>query len=345
MRRQSRPGFTLVEVLVVIAIIGVLVALLLPAVQAARESGRRTQCLNNLKQLADAMWQYEGTHGLLPPGARLWAGDPIGAATGAMCADYRDDMSWYAMLGPYFEAQLFNDNINFKLCWIGPHNATARRWNGGVFQCPSDRNQGLIDVADNNRVRMSGSYVVNWGETNYGQRDLGGVRFGGRPPVVAKLNLPADYADEQKYHRATHTTWGAPFSFHVSRNLQFNDAKANTLLFAEVAIAAHKVGYDGILGDITLSSGGQAFQTFTAPLSSTPDLLSQCPAVPDGTLYPCQTTADPLLQQVASRSRHGGMVQVAMCDASARTISESIDLKIWKALGTATGNEIIATDY
>ena len=68
METNSRKGFTLVELLVVIAIIGILVALLLPAVQAARESARRTQCTNQLRQLGLAVLNFESTHRYLPPG-------------------------------------------------------------------------------------------------------------------------------------------------------------------------------------------------------------------------------------------------------------------------------------
>src|SRR5688572_25384501 len=96
MQKRNRSAFTLVELLVVIAIIGVLVALLLPAVQAAREAARRMQCSNNLKQLALALHNYEGTYKTFPP-----AGIDS------------NQMSWVVMLLPFIEQQPLFGNFNF----------------------------------------------------------------------------------------------------------------------------------------------------------------------------------------------------------------------------------------
>src|SRR3972149_1653583 len=101
-----RKGFTLIELLVVIAIIAILIALLLPAVQQAREAARRTQCRNNLHQLAIAMANYEETHGCYVPGiiatpnpakiAGYWAAPYSGGES-------RGDIGWGVLLLPFIE--------------------------------------------------------------------------------------------------------------------------------------------------------------------------------------------------------------------------------------------------
>src|SRR5215203_6133997 len=95
-RTYSNPAFTLVELLVVIAIIGILVALLLPAVQAAREAGRRTQCVNNLKQFGLAMHNYHDTLKVLPMSVSV------------------KSLSVHATLLPYMEQMNVQNLINFN---------------------------------------------------------------------------------------------------------------------------------------------------------------------------------------------------------------------------------------
>jgi prepilin-type N-terminal cleavage/methylation domain-containing protein len=100
MRRGPR-GFTLVELLVAIAIIGTLIALLLPAVQAARESARRTHCHNNLKQLALATHNFEQTYRALPPYFGVFPERGVGAVEGG----------WFVHILPYIEQQAITDAI------------------------------------------------------------------------------------------------------------------------------------------------------------------------------------------------------------------------------------------
>jgi prepilin-type N-terminal cleavage/methylation domain-containing protein/prepilin-type processing-associated H-X9-DG protein len=120
--RRSRPGFTLVELLVMIAIIGILVSMLLPAVQNAREAGRRMQCANNLKQIALALHNYHDVHKKLPY-ASSW---PAQSGT------------WAAFILPYIECQSLHDRFNFNLAMSNPANAPAVTSIVSTYICPSD---------------------------------------------------------------------------------------------------------------------------------------------------------------------------------------------------------------
>ena len=127
---KQRLAFTLIELLVVISVIGVLIALLLPAVQAAREAARRTQCVNNLKQLGVALHTYESASRSFPPGY-VSNFDASGNDTGP-------GWGWAAMLLPQIEQKPLFDAVNLNLPIEDNVNATNRVTRMAPLLCPSD---------------------------------------------------------------------------------------------------------------------------------------------------------------------------------------------------------------
>ncbi len=160
-----RPAFTLVELLVVIAIIGVLVALLLPAVQAAREAARRSQCTNNLKQLALACHNFHDTYGYFPSGVRqkAWENPEIPNSWD----NGRDRWSYLTVLLPFIEQQPLYDQL---VPFVGAPSAPHRPWNDWPISrtwintviCPSDA--GARSVPPLNGLKTPISYRVNRGD-------------------------------------------------------------------------------------------------------------------------------------------------------------------------------------
>ena len=167
--RRTRNGFTLVELLVVIAIIGVLVGLLLPAVQAARESGRRMACTNNLKQVGLAVANHESTRKVLPKGRDTRS--PGDALEGSP-PRYREAYSWAFRLLPFMEQQAVYDSYVLGKAVYDAANAKAMRTPVGGFYCPSRRAPASDRNFDNNNgtppagglgVAAGGDYAANAG--------------------------------------------------------------------------------------------------------------------------------------------------------------------------------------
>jgi prepilin-type N-terminal cleavage/methylation domain-containing protein/prepilin-type processing-associated H-X9-DG protein len=207
-QRPGRAGFTLIELLVVIAIIGVLIALLLPAVQQAREAARRTQCVNNLKQIGLALHNYESVNGAFPTAGQgsLYAGVAIPDTM------YVDGTGFHARILPYLEQKAVYDSINFNFDYnhLSGSNYTGYSTIINAFLCPSavrDRNDGRDDVGDPNGApfELAGpGYGVNdYFATTYTDIDPNGLTGQVGSTLITPFRNRASRVDGVLKHGAT----------------------------------------------------------------------------------------------------------------------------------------------
>lgn len=160
---RARAGFTLIELLVVIAIIGVLVALIMPAVQMAREAASRTQCLNNLHQLAIASQGYHNDFGCFPAGWYCLEGDPACLATGA------PQTMWNGLTGLFMKMEN-NTNFNEMNINLGSNdvsNVTAVRRTLNAWVCPSNRRATTIPTTSGTTTTTPTTPVLPYGPSDY----------------------------------------------------------------------------------------------------------------------------------------------------------------------------------
>lgn len=344
---QRSKGFTLVELLVVIAIIGVLVALLLPAVQAAREAARRSQCLNNLKQLGVAMLNYESSKKGFPPMAVTWTDadykaryEPDGPGT------WVDDYGWYLPVLPYIEQSGVAAIANLKKSFSDAANQPARTAFVQLHACASDlglqRNEWSVPAW----ARVRSNYVVNAGNTVYGQHDMSG---------------------------AGELFKGAPFKPRdVTPLAEISDGTSNTLMMSEIKVVPEidDVTWGGTISDTQTAVGGQIFTGWMPPNSAVPDCLLSRGRVaaehyerngipfPSGSATPTSSCGVSLgrlpteatdtgvfagtkQQFITARSHHAGGVNAARCDGSVKFYSDSIEEVVWRALSSSAGDETV----
>lgn len=319
---REKLGLSLVEVFVSISIVAILLSIMIPAVQKSREAARRVQCSSNVRQVANAVIQFEGVHGVIPSG------------------------QYYLLLLPFLgEGPLAAMAGTEGLLLAGGHdngfeiriNQDWDRSNKFVstLVCPSDgwgdKSKGPLNYVLNggSSIRMSAAdYSADNGvwmrPSTLDRLKFRDVSDGlSQTALVGECLVPSRSLHE--YHSAQYAEqsirsreWATLRQFSPG---QEQDFAASCQVAGERQLTART----GILLDWVLGFESEAAYRHIHP--------------PNG--FSCKTGAPVLLSYPAATSNHAGGVHVSRCDGSAAFVSESIDLSAWRALGSRNGHESV----
>lgn len=323
---RQRPAFTLVELLVVIAIIGVLVSLLLPAIQAAREAARRTQCVNNLKQIGLAVQNYHSAQNKVPVSAR-----PVGLTTAPRIAAITHLLN-------YLEANNVRKQFDLTKNWGDPLNRSAVNTPIAALTCPSSpedpaRLDGLPEISPwvQNVAAPTDYSPTVWVDKNLladGLVDSGSTNAAGDLPGIMEYN-------------------NTSVSFK-----QVTDGLSNTILFAESAgrpFLFRKT--ELVTSDLTtarVNAGGwcrPATDILVKGLTADGTQMGGTCAIncANGLDIVASTYPHPYLSTFGTAepySFHAGVANHAYGDGSVKSLRDDIDIREYARLVTRDGGEI-----
>ena len=315
--KPTRLAFTLIELLVVVAIIGVLIGMLLPAVQAIRESARRTQCANNLRQLSLAMLNYESTHQSFPAGVSI-----------------PSHTMWSAFILPFTESNNLFHSIDFATGFadVGPNNESnieSLRMSLPYMTCPSSGVSAtefdpLIEIDRSPSCYLAcASGLLN--------RESGPFPWSG-------MDAYGDHeASDGIFYVNSQTSMAA-----------ISDGSSSTMLLGETLPDQDTVGIDEAgdsekvdhwyIGSRELTSAENAHLEMNFSGENSECLGST--ACPINALFLVQqTTIDQ--KELAFASRHHGGINIGFADGHVRFVVATIDSSVWSSIGTRSGSEVV----
>ena len=339
---SRRSAFTLVELLVVIAIIGILIGMLLPAVQQVREAARRISCANNMRQMALATLNYETSRKALPASWQPAKGVDFVATSGVSINGW----SAQAQILPFLEQGNLESQIDFGLDYastppivIDGETVAMPSARIPIYQCPTEPNSTTrFDSASGEAIHHPLNYATNAGD--WFVWDPAGNRNGqGAFAVNKRLPISA-------------------ISDGMSNTMLFGEVKAYTPYFrnkattGDIAMPTSPADVVSMGGDFKTNSGhtewvdGRVHQaSFTATFTPNTGVIY----VKDGVEYDVDwnnqqegKSADArTYAAVTSRSYHSGGVNVVRGDGSTDFVDDEINLVTWQALATRAGGEVV----